>query len=304
MPHVISLARIPHDSTSRWIISADRHAWIYLDTLSGINPQNLPQAVAAVNQLPQNWPLLRRGHAINPRKLMAPVVSPGKIIGVAANYAQHGAEVGLPDSGRLRLFAKFPSAITGPMSTVIAHAQVTTQLDYEAELAVIVGRRVPAGERLHDPMSVVFGYAVANDISARDIQGDGSQLTYAKSMDTFLPIGPWITLHTPSSPPLDSRTITTLVNGVRRQHSSIAQMVRDVPQLIRDITATISLDPGDVILTGSPAGSGVGMQPPQFLKDGDVVSCRITGLGHISNTIRVMHPLERLDQGTQFAGAR
>lgn len=295
---MIALARIQPEPDGRWIITADQRSWIYLEEFAD-DVTTLPQAIAAFKRLPQVWPLLRRGHTINPRHLMAPAVSPGKVIGIAANYDEHATEVGLPASADLRLFAKFPSAITGPTSRITADARVTGELDYEAELAVIIGEHVPVGRAPRDPMDAVFGYAVANDVSARDIQRAGNQLTYAKSLDTFLPMGPWITLQAETTTPLAERTITTLINGQVRQSALLGQMIRDVPTLIRDITRSISLDPGDIILTGSPGGTGMGQVPPRFLADEDIVTCRITGLGYISNTVQITHRLSSVPRAEE-----
>jgi len=271
----------------RWIISPDQRHWTELAAF-GTVASSTAEAIAATRRLPTNWQELRTSQLINPRLLLAPIVNPGKVIGIAGNYVEHATEVGLPPSDELRLFAKFPSAITGPHASVTARAKVTHQLDYEGELAVVIGTHLDIEQELANPMAAVFGFAVANDVTARDVQHDGNQLTYAKSMDTFLPIGPWITVRTEHTPPLSERSIRTLVNGDEVQHAHLGQMVRDVPNLIHDITRSISLDPGDVILTGSPRGSGVGMDPPEYLKNQDIVSVRITGFGHITNTIHIV----------------
>lgn len=284
---MIALARIKNDDRAGWIISKDTARWTALAVRSP--SATIAEAIVAVRDLPRNWSDLE-GFEINPRQLVSPVYRPGKVIGIAANYSAHAEEVGLPPANDLRLFAKFPSSISGPNAIIKTRPGVTTALDYEAELAVIIGGHIPVGGRRRNPFDDVFGYAVANDVSARDIQQNGSQLTYAKSLDTFLPIGPWITVHTPRFPALAGRTVTSEVNGERRQEARLDEMVRDVPTLIREITAAISLEPGDVILTGSPAGSGIGFTPPRYLKDGDVVTCSITGLGTITNRVRIQGP--------------
>jgi 2-keto-4-pentenoate hydratase/2-oxohepta-3-ene-1,7-dioic acid hydratase in catechol pathway len=283
-----TLARIERDDSMLWIVSADGgRTWINLETFGPV-PPSLPGAIAAFRLLPRDWSHVSRSHSVDVKALRAPTPHPGKIIGIAANFADHAAEVGLQDLPDLRLFAKFHTAVTGPWATIRVAHDVTQQLDYEGELAVIIGTHVRVGAVLDDPMSAVFGYAVANDVSARDIQRIEGQLTHAKSLDTFLPIGPWITVRTPGEDALADRVLTTYVNGEIRQQSRLSAMIRDVPTLIRDISSRISLNVGDVILTGSPGGSGIGMEPPRFLSDEDIVTCEITGLGRITNRVRIV----------------
>lgn len=278
-----ALARIRNGTTADWIVSANTRTWTHLPPTSR-GAVSIADAIAAVRRLPREWSSAE-GFEIDPGRLVTPAWRPGKVIGIAANYTEHATEVGLAPSTELRLFAKFPSSISGPNSAITARSSMTTALDYEAELAVVIGDHIPVGGRRRNPTDAVFGYAVANDVSARDIQSVGNQLTYAKSFDTFLPIGPWITLHTGGFRKLGTRTIQSRVNGELRQDARLDQMVRDVPTLIRDITRAISLEPGDIILTGSPAGSGIGLTPPRYLQNGDTVTCSIEGLGQITNRV-------------------
>lgn len=161
--------------------------------------------------------------------------------------------------------------------------RLTEQGDYEAELAVVVGdggRWLTADRAL----GAVFGYAVANDVSARDWQFLDGQFSRAKSMDTFCPIDPWTTADEVGDP--QALRITCHVNGERRQDSSTAEMVFGVADLLVYLSRTMTLEPGDVILTGTPPGVGFAMQPPRFLRPGDRVRCEIAGLGAIDNAVR------------------
>jgi 2-keto-4-pentenoate hydratase/2-oxohepta-3-ene-1,7-dioic acid hydratase in catechol pathway len=156
-------------------------------------------------------------------------------------------------------------------------------LDYEAELAVIIGRE---SRRLTEAsaLDAIFGYAVANDVSSRDLQKIDSQFSRSKSFDTFCPIGPWITTADEVPDPQDL-LISSSVNGEVRQNSTTAQMLFTVRDLLVYLSATMTLYPGDVILTGTPPGVGLGFKPPIYLQPGDTVECSIVGLGGISNTV-------------------
>jgi 5-carboxymethyl-2-hydroxymuconate isomerase len=200
------------------------------------------------------------------------------------NYGDHIRETGATPPERPILFAKFPSAMTGPYDEVVVDPGLTEQGDYEVELGVVIGtesRRVPAAQALDH----VFGYLVANDVSARDWQKLDGQLSRSKSMDTFLPIGPWVTTADEVTDPNDL-AIRSTVNGEQRQDSTTAEMIFTVAELIEFCSRTMTLEPGDIILTGTPHGVGYAMDPPRFLASGDVVRCEIEGLGYIENTVR------------------
>jgi len=281
------LARVELDGTTHWVASWDATTWSLLSSRSA--PRSLDEAIAAHREADRAWTNPRSKVTWSDEQLRAPVHRPGKIIGIAANYRAHAAEVGLPMKPDLRIFAKFDSSVTGPYALIRAHSAVTRQVDYEAELAVVIGSALPQGRAIDDPMEYVFGFTVANDISARDIQAATNQLTQAKSLDTFLPIGPWITVRSPGEAPITDRVVSSTVNGEIRQQARVRDMVRDVPTIIREVSLLTSLHPGDVILTGSPGGSGSGFDPPQFLKDGDIVTCEVTGFGMICNRVSMTH---------------
>ncbi|GFH39472.1 fumarylacetoacetate hydrolase family protein [Streptomyces pacificus] len=204
-------------------------------------------------------------------RLLAPVL-PGKVVAVGRNYADHIAELSLDTPAAPRLFFKPPSAVIGPGEAIRYPAQ-SREVHYEAELAVVIGRTardVPA-ERALD---YVFGYTCANDVTARDIQREDGQPSWAKAFDTFCPLGPWITTDLDPTK-LDVRCE---VNGVERQSAGTDTMLHPVASLLAYITAAVTLEPGDVLLTGTPAGVGP-------VVPGDEVAVHISGIGSLVNPV-------------------
>ncbi|MGC2374021.1 MAG: fumarylacetoacetate hydrolase family protein [Solirubrobacteraceae bacterium] len=204
--------------------------------------------------------------------LLAPVPSPRAIFGIGMNYADHVAEMGATPPETPIVFMKLPSSAAPPGAPVPCPA-VVKRLDYEGELAVVMG-----------PHGRVAGYAVANDITARDLQKRELQWTRAKGADAFCPYGPWIaTLDEIADP--DALWLRTWVNGDLRQDSSTSNLIFKIPELVEFISETCTLEPGDLILTGTPSGVGMGLDPPQFLASGDVVRIEIERLGAIEHQI-------------------
>jgi 2-keto-4-pentenoate hydratase/2-oxohepta-3-ene-1,7-dioic acid hydratase in catechol pathway len=214
---------------------------------------------------------------------LAPVPRPGKIVCIGLNYRDHAIEAGLPLPTTPILFPKFANSVVGPGEFIVLPPE-TAEPDYEAELAVVIGRtasRVPVGEAL----AHVGGYTCANDVSARDLQNRTSQWMMGKAIDTFLPLGP--VLVTPDEiPDPQALGIRAEVNGVELQSSSTAQMVFGVAELIASISRTMTLDPGDVIATGTPPGVGFARTPPVWLRDGDEVTIEIERIGRLTNPVR------------------
>ena len=204
----------------------------------------------------------------------APVPQPRAIFGIGLNYAEHARETGqdLPETPMV--FLKLPSSSVPPNGAVTPPARVMAQLDYEAELAVVMG----AGNR-------IAGYAVANDLSARDLQAAEPRWVRAKGFDGSCPWGPYITTADAVADPR-ALAITSDVDGERRQDSTTAELVFGPQELVDFIAETITFAPGDLILTGTPSGVGRAMNPPRFLIDGSVVRCEVEGLGAIEHTIR------------------
>lgn len=216
-------------------------------------------------------------------RLAPPITRPGKIICVGLNYADHIAETHGKRPERIVLFAKFPSCLVAEGDDVELPA-VTEQLDYEGELAVVIGTRAK-GVKAADALDYIGGYTIINDVSARDLQGAEPQWIRGKALDTFAPLGP-VVLDAADAPPIAQMHIHTLVNGEVRQDASCELMLTPVPELIEHISAAITLHPGDLIATGTPAGVGVGMNPPTFLRDGDVMSIELDPIGTLTNTVR------------------
>lgn len=212
---------------------------------------------------------------------------PSKIIGIGLNYADHARETGKEPPAEPLIFAKFPSAIIGHQDVIRWQRSITDQVDWEGELAVVIGRRA-RHVREEDAFKYVFGYTCANDVSARDLQfGKDSQWTRAKSLDTFCPIGPYIVTRDEIGDP-HALAITTLVNDEVMQQGNTRDLIFSIPQLVAYCSRMFTLEPGDLILTGTPAGVGRARKPPRFLADGDRVTVRIDGIGELSNTCQVM----------------
>jgi acylpyruvate hydrolase len=211
-----------------------------------------------------------------------PVLNPGKIICVGLNYADHIAESKVERPGRIVLFAKFPSSLIAHGEAVI-YPSITTELDYEGELAVVIGQRA-RNVPVESALDYVGGYTIINDVSARDLQSSEPQWIRGKALDTFAPLGP-VVLDAAAAPPVGEMRLRTLVNGEVRQDASCGQMITGVPELIAYISAGITLEPGDIIATGTPSGVALGMTPPVYLKPGDKVSIAITGIGELVNTV-------------------
>jgi 2-keto-4-pentenoate hydratase/2-oxohepta-3-ene-1,7-dioic acid hydratase in catechol pathway len=220
--------------------------------------------------------------ALNGAKLLAPL-RPGKIIAVGQNYWDHCREQHVDPPKRPILFAKFPLSVIGPGDAVRWPEDLTSQVDYEAEMALVVGRtaRSVAEDRALD---YLFGYTAANDISARDIQfGDGQWLR-GKAIDTFCPLGPTVVTRDEVADP-QNVPVKCRVNGVTLQDSNTKEMIFPVRHLLAFISRAITLEPGDVILTGTPHGVGVFRNPKIFLKPGDQLEVEIGDVGVLKNTV-------------------
>jgi 2-keto-4-pentenoate hydratase/2-oxohepta-3-ene-1,7-dioic acid hydratase in catechol pathway len=233
--------------------------------------------------------------ALSAVKLKAPVPLPLRnIMCVGKNYHEHAKEfsasgfdsssTGAADAIPTApiIFTKVPQSVIGPDEPIRYPTGVSDQLDYEAELAVIIGRG-GRGIAKADALKHVWGYTIINDVTARDIQGRHKQWFLGKSMDTFAPMGPWAV--TADEVDLATAGIRCWVNGELRQDAKIADLIFDIPTLIETISAGITLLPGDIIATGTPAGVGIGFKPPKFLKKGDVVAMEVDGIGRLTNQV-------------------
>jgi 2-keto-4-pentenoate hydratase/2-oxohepta-3-ene-1,7-dioic acid hydratase in catechol pathway len=216
-------------------------------------------------------------------RVLAPLARPGKIVAIGLNYQDHTAETGLAAPAEPLTFAKYPTSIIGPDDAIVVPATITDQVDWEAELALVIGRR--CGPDRRGTPADIGGYTVANDVSARDLQFGDKQWTRGKSLDTFCPLGPYLV--TPDEVPDPSALhIWARVNDETMQDASTADMIFDIPTLLDFVTATVTLEPGDVILTGTPPGVGAFRNPPVFLADGDVVTVGVDGVGELRNPVR------------------
>jgi 2-keto-4-pentenoate hydratase/2-oxohepta-3-ene-1,7-dioic acid hydratase in catechol pathway len=215
-------------------------------------------------------------------RLEAPVPRPPKFLAIGLNYADHVRESGMDRPAVPVFFNKQSTCVTGPYDP-IHRPRVSPLLDYEGELAFVIGRRcrhVPR-ERAHE---VIAGYLVANDVSVRDWQLRTPTMTMGKSFDTHGPLGPWLVTPDEVGDP-HALTLRTWVNGELRQHSSTRELIFDCFAQVEHLSTAFTLEPGDVISTGTPSGVGGAMSPPRFLQAGDVVSVEIEGIGSIENRV-------------------
>lgn len=216
-------------------------------------------------------------------RLLAPVPDPQKVVAIGLNYMDHCREQNVAVPAQPVVFAKFPSAIIGPETAIAYDPALTRQVDWEAELGVIIGKRARRVSRA-DALSYVFGYTPLNDVSARDLQFGDRQWVRGKSLDTFCPFGPSITT-ADEIPDPQKLHIYSRVNGVTMQDSSTSEMIFPVDELIAFLSNAFTLEPGDVIATGTPNGVGVFHTPKIFLQNGDRVEIEIEKLGVLRNPV-------------------
>ncbi|MFI5255532.1 MAG: fumarylacetoacetate hydrolase family protein [Candidatus Limnocylindrales bacterium] len=228
--------------------------------------------------------IAEQGSPLAELRLLAPLPRPGKVVAIGLNYHAHAAEQKAELPMAPLIFAKFPTAVIGPDEAISWDPGLTAQVDYEAELAVVIGRRarnISVGEAL----DFVLGYTCANDVSARDLQFGDRQWVRGKSLDTFCPLGP-VLVTTDEIPDPGVLAISCDVNGERRQASTTGDLIFPVAAILAHCARAFTLEPGDVILTGTPSGVGVFRDPPTFLHDGDEVAVEIQGIGRLVNRCR------------------
>ena len=226
-------------------------------------------------------------------RLMAPIPDPRRdIFCVGKNYFAHAAEFhksGFDSSANEQvpsapiIFTKATTSVIGPGDTVRASIDPTATVDYEGELAVVIGKRA-LGVSKAQAMDHVFGYVIVNDVTSRELQKRHNQWVIGKGCDTFCPMGPWIATADEVGDPT-ALELTTHINGVLRQQATISDLIFDIPTLIETLSQTITLLPGDIIATGTPVGVGIGFTPPIYLRSGDVMRVAITGLGVLENPV-------------------
>ncbi|HYZ65584.1 MAG TPA: fumarylacetoacetate hydrolase family protein [Nitrososphaeraceae archaeon] len=217
-------------------------------------------------------------------ELLAPLPNPPTIICLAFNYYDHAKDAGLMPSDEPVIFIKPRTTLNSPYSDIIC-PRFVKRLDYEAEIAVVIGKRTK-GISEEEALSSVFGYMIMHDVSARDIQFKDKQFTRGKGIDTFAPCGPWITTKDEIADP-QNLTIVTRVNDEVRQNSSSLNMVIPIKRIISSLSSVMTIEAGDIISTGTPAGVAMSMAEPKYLKHGDIVEIAIERLGRIRNRVTV-----------------
>lgn len=218
---------------------------------------------------------------LNSVRLLAPVPRPGKIFGIGLNYADHVAEAGMSLPDEQIWFTKAVTAVNGPFAS-IERPMASAALDYEAELVAVIGQRCRHVDKAA-ATDMIFGYCVGNDVSVRDWQMRTTQFVLGKSFDTHAPFGPWI--ETADGFDASALPIRSFVNGELRQNSNTKHLVFDCAAQIAHLSQAMTLEPGDILFTGTPGGVGAAMSPPQWLKQGDVVRVEIDGIGAIENIV-------------------
>jgi 2-keto-4-pentenoate hydratase/2-oxohepta-3-ene-1,7-dioic acid hydratase in catechol pathway len=224
-------------------------------------------------------------YALDEVVLRAPVLKPGKILAIGMNYARHAQEareMGMAVPDKQLWFNKQTTCINGPYDP-IELPRVSQMLDYESEMALVIGRRC-RHVAAENAAAVIAGYTICNDVSVRDWQTHTPTFTMGKSFDTHGPMGPWLVTPDEVGDP-HKLDISCFVNGEKRQSSNTSDLIHNCFEQIAYLSTAFTLEPGDVLVTGTPEGVGVAMKPPRFLKVGDVVRCEVEKIGHIENVV-------------------
>ena len=235
-----------------------------------------------LDEVKEHQSKLEYAHKVEEIELLAPLPDPPKIICLAFNYYDHAKDAGLTPSDEPVIFMKPRTTLNSPYSNIVCPSFVK-RLDYEAELAAIIGKDTKKAS-IEQSVDSIFGYMILHDVSARDIQFKDKQFTRGKSIDTFAPCGPWITTKDEISDP-QNLEIVTKVNGELRQKSSSANMVIPIKKIVSSLSSIMTIEEGDIISTGTPAGVAMSMKEPKYLKDGDIVEISIENLGTIRNRV-------------------
>lgn len=257
-------------------------------TKAGLSYQSLEEIIAggpaALKEIAQACEKRSADYKISDVKLLAPLPKPGKYLAIGMNYQKHLEESDRIGAGRPTKqlwFNKQTTCINDPFGSI--DPGVTEKLDYEVELGVVIGKRAKH-VKAEDALDYIFGYFVANDVSARDWQFHSNTFTMGKSFDTHGPIGPWIVTADEIKDP-QTLDLKCYVNGVIRQSSNTSLMIYPIAKQIEYLSTAFTLEPGDLIASGTPEGVGVAMEPPVFLQSGDVVRCEVEAVGMIENKV-------------------
>lgn len=251
-----------------------------MSTLAGLGQPALDQLRAAAKDLPSV--------SVSELEFLPVVPRPGKVVAIGLNYVEHAAEGGFTPPPYPIVFAKFPSSVLAHGGVIAWNDELTSGVDYEAELAVVIGKAARQVDPA-DALSHVFGYTCLNDVSARDLQATDGQWVRAKSLDTFCPVGPWV-VTADEIPDPQTLPIRCRVSGEVLQDANTADMIFSVRELIAHCSRSFTLEPGDVIATGTPPGVGWARDPRRVLCHDDVVEVEIGGIGSLRNTCQVEEP--------------
>ncbi len=275
LPYLVAEGKLPNDmlrflAAGERALAAARQAVQFVEDRLLEEPQ--PRG-------PRGEPLVLPPEEVT---LLAPVPRPGKLLCIGLNYRDHAEETGMKVPDHPILFAKFSTAVVGPGDPILLPA-ISDEVDYEAELAVVIGRTAKNVTE-EDALQYVAGYTVMNDVSARDIQFLDGQWMRGKTLDSFAPMGPALVTRDEVPDPHRLR-ISLRLNGETMQSSSTSNLVFGVPQLVSFLSRGLTLEPGDVIATGTPPGVGMSRKPPVYLKPGDVVVAEVEGVGVLENPV-------------------
>jgi len=266
-------------------------SWIPAEALTPDGPSTIgalldagPAALEALRATADPARIARDGRSLVGAELLAPVPRPGKVVAIGRNYPDHTSEEGVAAPGSPLIFSKWSSCVVGPDAEIRWDPALTSQVDYEAELAVIIGRTARRVSEA-DALDYVLGYTCLNDVSARDLQFGDGQWVRGKSLDTFCPMGP-VLVTTDEIPDPQVLGIACRVGGRTLQEANTADMYFGVAAIISHCSQAFRLDPGDVIATGTPGGVGIFRDPPILLGDGDEVVVEIERIGRLRNTCR------------------
>jgi len=224
-------------------------------------------------------------HNLTQVRLKAPLPNPSKVIAIGLNYMDHCREQNVPVPKHPVVFAKFPSSIIGTQEAISWDPGLTSQVDLEVELGVVIGKRARRVSQA-EAMDHVFGYTVINDVSARDLQFGDKQWVRGKSLDTFCPCGPYVVTEDEIANP-HALPLRSAINGQVMQDSNTSEMIFNVPYLVSFLSQAFTLEPGDLIATGTPNGVGVFRRPQVFLQDGDLVEVEVQGIGRLINPVKL-----------------
>lgn len=274
------IARVISGGTTDFAVAADA-GWVLLGP-NGINCADTGSLFERLDEI--------RAAAVGGRpvghgevRLLNPIVRPSKVLGVGHNYRDLLEQMGREPLERPVVFAKLANSLVGPDGPIVVNPALTAEADWEVELAVVIGSRARNSSE-NDARKAVGGYLVANDVTARDVQRLEPQLARAKGFDTFCPVGPWITT-VEDVPDPQALHLSSTLNGEIMQDDTTGQLAFGIDALISYLSKTMTLEPGDVLLTGTPPGFGNMLDPKRFLAPGDVVGCEIEGLGSIENPV-------------------